>query len=178
MHFADPAWRIPLPHVAKKLPSDLTPEFLNKIYDEYPVPTDSSVSLEGQTEAGTGKGPDFSKPRDAFAFTQIASGTVIDVIYSSKDDPGMARIDPILNVEDGFPPTYIVHGMADTMVPIGLSRALLQKLKDHGVRCGMTEVPDEEHTFAAMMEVGSKTWWLQREGFDFLEQIIGKGHGA
>ncbi|CAG7923871.1 unnamed protein product [Penicillium olsonii] len=178
VHFADPAWRIPLPHVAKKLPSDLTPEFLNKIYDEYPVPTDSSVSLEGQTEAGTGKGPDFSKPRDAFAFTQIASGTVIDVIYSSKDDPGMTRVDPILNVKDGFPPTYIVHGMADTMVPIGLSRALLQKLKDHGVRCGMTEVPDEEHTFAAMMEVGSKTWWLQREGFDFLEQIIGKGHGA
>ncbi|CAG7950662.1 unnamed protein product [Penicillium olsonii] len=178
VHFADPAWRIPLPHVAKKLPSDLTPEFLNKIYDEYPVPTDSSVSLEGQTEAGTGKGPDFSKPRDAFAFTQIASGTVIDAIYSSKDDPDMKRIDPILNVNDAFPPTYIVHGMADTMVPIGLSRALLQKLKDHGVRCGMTEVPGEEHTFAAMMEVGSKTWWLQREGFEFLEQVIGKGPGA
>jgi acetyl esterase/lipase len=163
--------------VAAKLPANLSIEFLNGIYDEYPVPTDSSVSLEGQTESGVSKGPDFSKPRDAFAFTQIASGNVVDAIYPSKEDPEMKRIDPVLNVAAGFPPTYIVHGMADTMVPIGLSRVLLERLRDSGVRCGMTEVPGEEHTFAAMMEVGSTTWWLQREGFDFLEEVIGKGPG-
>jgi hypothetical protein len=39
----------------------------------------------------------------------------------------------------------------------------------------MTEVPGEEHTFAMLMKVGSRTWWLQREGFDFLEGIIGEG---
>lgn len=61
------------------------------------------------------------------------------------------------------------------MVPIELSRELLARLKSAGVRCGMTEVPGEEHTFAAMMEVGSRTWWLQREGFDFLESVIGRG---
>lgn len=175
MHFSDAAWRTPLPHVAKKLPPNLSEEFLNKIYEEYPIPTDSSVSLEGQTESGVSKGPDFSKPRDAFAFTQIASGNVINTIYPSKEDPEMKRIDPVLNVSSQFPPTYIVHGMADTMVPIELSRVLFEKLKECGVKCGMTEVPDEEHTFAAMMKVGSKTWWLQREGFDFLEGIIGKG---
>lgn len=76
---------------------------------------------------------------------------------------------------ESFPPTYIVHGQADTMVPIDLSRDFLVTLKEAGVKCGMTEVPDEEHTFAAMMEVGSKTWWLQREGFDFLEGVIGRG---
>lgn len=68
-----------------------------------------------------------------------------------------------------------MHGQCDTMVPIELSRRFLGILKDAGVRCGMTEVPGEEHTFAAMMEVGSRTWWLQREGFDFLEGIIGRG---
>lgn len=61
------------------------------------------------------------------------------------------------------------------MVPIELSRELFRRLSGAGVQCGMTEVPNEEHTFAAMMEVGSETWWLQREGFDFLERIIGKG---
>jgi len=165
--------------VAVKLPANLSTEFLNRIYDEYPIPTDGSVSLEGQTESGVSKGPDFSKPRDAFAFTQIASGTVIDAIYpsTSTGDPEMKRIDPVLNVHAGFPPTYIVHGMADTMIPIGLSRVLLGRLRECGVKCGMTEVPEEEHTFAATMEVGSRTWWLQREGLDFLEGVIGKGAG-
>jgi acetyl esterase/lipase len=177
VHFTDSLWTKPLPHVAAKLPPNLSESFLNKVYDQKPVPTDSSVSLEGQTESGVSKGPDFSKPRDAFAFTQIASGTVLSAIYpeSQSSDPEFKKVDPVQNVSSSFPPTYIVHGQADTMVPIELSRELLKRLQDAGVKCGMTEVPNEEHTFAAMMKVGSETWWLQRQGFDFLEGIIGKG---
>jgi acetyl esterase/lipase len=177
VNFSNPLWSKPIPHVAAKLPQNLSAEFLNRIYDEIPIPTDSSVSLEGQTESGASKGPDFSKARDAFAFTQIAGGTVPSVIYpqSQSTDPGFDLVDPARNVSAGFPPTYIVHGQADTMVPIDLSRDFLDTLKGAGVECGMTEVPGEEHTFAAMMKVGSQTWWLQREGFDFLEKIIGKG---
>ncbi|KAJ5605174.1 hypothetical protein N7510_010328 [Penicillium lagena] len=177
VHFTDPFWKKPLPHIAAKLPPNLEESFLNKVYDEKPVPTDSSVSLEGQTESGAAKGPNFSRPRDAFAFTQISRGTIIDAIYpaSQSTDAKMDLIDPARNISGDFPPTYIVHGMADTMVPIELSRELHRRLQEAGVRCGMTEVPDEEHTFAAMMKVGSPTWWLQREGFDFLESLIGKG---
>lgn len=58
------------------------------------------------------------------------------------------------------------------MVPIELSRALFDELKRHGVRCGMTDVPGEGHTFAAKMEVGSRTWELQRLGFEFLGSVI------
>jgi Dipeptidyl aminopeptidases/acylaminoacyl-peptidases len=163
--------------VQAKLPPNLEASFLNKVYDEIPVPTDSSVSLEGQSESGVSKGPDFSRPRDAFVFTQIASGNVLSAIYpaSETSDPFFKSVDPLQNVSSAFPPTYIVHGLADTMVPIDLSRGLFAKLKEEGVKCGMTEVPDEEHTFANMMKVGSRTWWLQREGFDFLEGFIGKG---
>lgn len=70
---------------------------------------------------------------------------------------------------------YIVHGVEDEMVPIELSRMFYEELKKEGVECGMTEVPGEGHTFAAKMEVGSRTWELQREGFDFLERFIGRG---
>ncbi|EPS30931.1 hypothetical protein POX_b02076 [Penicillium oxalicum] len=178
VHFTHPFWTTPLPQIATKLPENLSQSFIDQVYDQKPIPTDSSVSLEGQTESGTSKGPDFSKPRDAFAFTQIASGTVLSAIYpqSKTVDPTFKRVDPVQNVSTGgFPPTYIVHGQADTMVPIELSRELFRRLSGAGVQCGMTEVPNEEHTFAAMMEVGSETWWLQREGFDFLERIIGKG---
>lgn len=177
MNFTDPAWRAPLPHIKAILPSALEPSFLNKIYDEIPIPTDSSVSLEGQTESGISKGPDFSRPRDAFAFTQIANGAVISAIYpeGESSDPEYDLVDPVKNISKDFPPTYIVHGLADTMVPIDLSRVLLKRLQENGVPCGMTEVPGEEHTFAMKMQVGSETWWLQRQGFDFLEKYIGRG---
>ncbi|KAJ5895601.1 hypothetical protein N7495_007292 [Penicillium taxi] len=176
VHFTDPFWKQPLPHVSAKLPP-LDPAFLERVYDEVPIPTDSSVSLEGQSESGLSKGPDFSRPRDAFAFTQIAAGTVLSAVYpeSRTTDPDMRLVDPVQNISGTFPPTYVVHGMADTMVPIWLSRILLERLKAAGVESGMTEVPGEEHTFAAMMKVGSKTWWLQRKGFDFLERFIGRG---
>ncbi|KAJ5810607.1 uncharacterized protein N7503_002825 [Penicillium pulvis] len=179
VHFTHPFWKEKLPHVAAKLPPNLEESFLNKIYDEVPVPTDSSVSLEGQSESGASKGPNFSQPRDAFAFTQISSGNVISVIYPPGEpggsDEGYKLVDPVQNVSAEFPPTYIVHGLADTMVTIDVSRELHKRLSEAGVPCGMTEVPGEEHTFAMMMKVGSKTWWLQREGFDFLEKYIGKG---
>lgn len=47
-----------------------------------------------------------------------------------------------------------MHGVEDEMVPIELSRMFYEELKK---------------------EVGSRTWELQREGFDFLERFIGRG---
>lgn len=163
-NFADAFWTSSLPHVKSKLPP-LETEFTNKIFEEKPVPTVGGVSLEGQATGG----PNFKDPRVAFAMTQIANGTVMDAIYPSKE---WENVDPLLNVSSSFPPTYIVHGQADTMVPISLSKDLLAALKQAGVKCGMTEVPGEEHTFAGKMKVESQTWNLQREGFDFLESLI------
>lgn len=147
-----------------KLPP-LDDSFINKIFDEKPVPIVGGVSLEGQATGG----PNFKDPRVAFAMTQIGNGTVMDAIYPSKE---WKDIDPLLNISSTFPPTYIVHGQADTMVPISLSKDLLQALEKAGVKTGMIEVPGEEHTFAGKMKVGSQTWNLQREGFDFLESLI------
>lgn len=149
----------------------LIPSFLEKFYTQTPIPTSSNVSLEGQTKTGQSKGPDFSRPRDAFAFTQIANGTVIETCCP---DPQVRRAsDPALNVKRGvFPPTFIVHGLEDGMVSIEVSRELLRVLRREGVECEMVEVPGEGDTFAMAMEVGSRTWGLQREGFDFLERVI------
>ena len=58
------------------------------------------------------------------------------------------------------------------MMSIEVSRELLRVLQREGVECGMVEVPGEGHTFAMGMEAGSRTWELQREGFDFLERVI------
>ncbi|OOF91009.1 hypothetical protein ASPCADRAFT_178075 [Aspergillus carbonarius ITEM 5010] len=168
VHFTHPFWTQPLPDVARTLPS-LDPAFLNKVYDEFPVPTDSSISLEGQTEVGTAKGPNFSRPRDAFALTQVANGTVLQACYPGRD---VREIDPVVQVGENFPPTFIVHGDQDTKVTIEVSRELWRVLREKGVECGMVEVPGEDHTFAMGMKVGSRTWELQRQGFDFLERVV------
>lgn len=173
MHFTHPFWTQPLPDVQRTLPP-LDPAFLQKIYDEYPVPTDSSISLEGQTELSgrsKAKGPDFSRPRDAFALTQVANGTVLQACYPDRD---VREIDPVVHVGKGFPPTFIVHGDCDTKVSIEVSRELWRVLRENGVECGMVEVPGEDHTFAMGMQVGGRTWELQREGFEFLERVISR----
>ncbi|KAI8658054.1 hypothetical protein NCS57_01186000 [Fusarium keratoplasticum] len=162
-NFDDGFWTTKLPNM--KLPPGLTDSFMNKVFDEDPVPITGGVSLEGQA---TGP-PDFSDPRQAYALTQLANGRVLDVIFPSKD---WRKVDPALNIGPSFPPTFIVHGMEDTKVPIHLSRKLFKDLKEQNIKCEMVEAPGEEHTFAAKMEVGSVTWQLQQQGFDFLESLI------
>lgn len=163
-NFSSSFWTTKLAHVASKLPQGLTDEFLHRVFDEHPVPITGGVSLEGQTGP-----PDFNDPRQAYALSSIANGAVLDAIFPSK---AWDEVDPIRNVGASFPPTFIVHGQDDTMVPISLSRDLFQTLQEHGIQCGMREIPEEEHTFAARMAVGSRTWELQREGFDFLQALI------
>lgn len=58
------------------------------------------------------------------------------------------------------------------MVSIEVSRELYRVLQSEGVKCEMIEVPGQGHTFAMGMEVGGRTWELQRKGFDFLDSVI------
>lgn len=163
-NFSDPCWKKPISSMTLPMFSD---EFLQRVYSESPVPIEGGVSLEGQA---TGP-PDFSDPRQAFALTQVANGKVPETIYPSQN---WKDVDPAENIRPGFPPTFIVHGTADTKVPIDLSRKLYSKLQDHGVLSEMLEAPGEEHTFAAQMKVGSSTWHIQRQGFDFLESLAAR----
>ncbi|KAF4497578.1 alpha beta-hydrolase [Fusarium agapanthi] len=118
----------------------------------------AGFSLEGQTK---GQGPDFSDPRQAFCLSSIADGRLLDAVFPSGD---WKKVDPLLNISQSFPPTFIVHGDADTMLPLELSLELYSTLKESGVECGMCVIPGEEHTFAARMKNGSDTWNLQLEG--------------
>ena len=142
--------------------------FINQVYGERPVPTQGGLSLEGQSVDGE---PPPLGPRTAFAQTHIANGTLMDVCYPSKD---WKKIDACLNVGPKFPATCIVHGLEDRTVPPFLSRTLYSVLETEGVRCEFVDVPGEEHTFVGKMKKGSRTWELQRKGFDFLESVIGK----
>lgn len=163
-NFSDPFWTRKIPVLISRLPSWLSDDFLNRVFDLDPVPITGGVSLEGQSD-----GPDFADPRQAYALTQISNGDVLGAVFPSRD---WAQVDPAENITKEFPPTFIVHGDDDFMVPIYLSKSLYLKLSQQGVKCGMREIPDEGHTFAAKMQKGSRTWNLQSEGFDFLESLL------
>jgi acetyl esterase/lipase len=164
-NFSDSFWTSELRQIASKLPQGLTPDFINQVYAEVPVPIRGGVSLEGQAPGA----PNFGDPRQAFAFTQIARGSVLTAIYPKGD---WDAVDPLRNITASFPPTFIVHGTEDVMVPLALSKDLHAALVEKRVKCGFQEVPGEGHTFAAKMAVGSKTWELQRNGFNFLQSLI------
>ncbi|KXJ85634.1 Alpha/Beta hydrolase protein [Microdochium bolleyi] len=166
-HFTHDFWTTRLPHVADKLPPHLTNDFISQVFREDPVPIKGGVSLEGQ--AGPGGAPNFRDPRVGYAMTQIGNGTVLDAIMPSRE---WDKVDPLRNITPAFPPTFIAHGQEDNMVPLSLSHDLLKELRESGVRCDLVEVPNEGHTFAGKMQVGSLTWQLQRRGFDFLERLI------
>ncbi|KAK0654900.1 Alpha/Beta hydrolase protein [Cercophora newfieldiana] len=163
-NFGDAFWTSELPGVLAMLLPSLSDTFMNQVYLDDPVPIKGGVSLEGQRPGR----PDFSDPRQAFAWSRIGRGRVLETVYPLGD---WDQVDPLRNIGPTFPPTFIVHGTEDAMVPIDLSRALYAALQKAGVQCGMVEVAGEGHTFAARMEVGSQTWTLQRQGFDFLENL-------
>lgn len=163
--FDDAYWKLGHAQTSATLPSGIKEEFINRVFAQRPVPITGGVSLEGQASGR----PDYSDPRQAYARTQIARGRVMEAIFPSQE---WDKVDPLRNVTPSFPPTCIVHGLADTLVPARLSRALLDTLQKNGVQSKMVEIPGEEHIFAARMKVGSETWNLQRQGFDFLESLI------
>jgi len=162
--FADPFWTQEIPSLTAMLPTNLSDDFLQQVYHEKVVPIEGGVSLEGQAPGL----PNFEDPRQAFAWSCIARGQVLKTVYPCGE---WEKVDPIRNVSSSFPPTFIIHGAEDKMVLVELSRRLYTVLRDHGVQCEMREIPGEGHTFAARMKVGSSTWEMQREGFDFLEQL-------
>lgn len=164
-NFSDPFWSQPIDKMATKFPGDVKAAFMNKVFDEKPIPTKGGVSLEGQAPGP----PDKSDPRQAYAMTQIAQGTLLRNCFPAMD---LKKIDPVMNVTSLFPPTCIVHGDADEMVPIEMSNAMFQRLKEEDIDCDMIKVPGEPHTFVGRMKKGSQTWDLQRKGFDFLQRII------
>lgn len=164
-NFSSPVMRNKVDRLAAIIPKNLTLEFLNQVYHEDPVPTEGGFSLEGQRSGG----PDFSDPRQAFVQVQIANGTVLDAILPSGE---FDKVDAIKNLSPSFPPTFLCHGAEDKMVPLELSEDLFKALRENGIKSELVVIPGEDHIFAARMKVASRTWNLQREGFDFLENLI------
>jgi len=107
----------------------------------------------------------------------IAEGKVLQSIWPSFPE-GLGLIDPALNVHGEWPPTAVVHGNADFMIPMRLSQSFIEALRSQGVETEFIEVDGEPHTFLGKMVKGSKTWKTQRKGFDFLEKALRRSYAS
>ncbi|KAF3052774.1 hypothetical protein E8E11_011288 [Didymella keratinophila] len=165
--FADPFWTKPMPDMPKHFYEPLSEADVQAVYDEKAVFI-GGLSLEGQASDPNHPNP---KQRQGFAMHQIATGNVINTIWPSYPSD-LVQIDPILNVTEYWPPTAIVHGTADTTIPMRLSKEFETKLKGKGVQTAFFEVEGEPHTFVGKMVKGSRTWESQRRGFDWLEERL------
>ncbi len=65
--------------------------------------------------------------------------------------------------DTSIPPTLIIHGDADALVPIDQSRKLIAELKKCGVKCELEEVPGMKHDpIAALQHLPKFVAWFDK----------------
>jgi len=57
------------------------------------------------------------------------------------------RLDPLAYVKEGFPPTLLLHGTADSVVPVDRSLALFQALRNAGASVELHVIERVNHSF-------------------------------
>lgn len=85
-----------------------------------------------------------------------------------NDKKFVASLSPVELVNRNTPPTFIVHGEADNIVPIAQSEALQKKLEEAGVKHKFIRIPEGGHG-------GFSTEWnakLSDEIMCFINEII------
>ncbi|KAF2829925.1 alpha/beta-hydrolase [Ophiobolus disseminans] len=172
VNFSAHFWTQPLTHMP---PSFSSPRPAHEIAALHAEKTTliGGASLEGHSSSSA-SAPD-PQVRHLFAMHAIATGKIIPTVWPAYP-VNLAAIDPILNVSKNWPPVCIVHGSADTMVPMHLSRDLERRLREEGVECEFIEVEGEEHTFCGKMERGGGTWVRQRKGWEWLEGVLERSY--
>lgn len=73
-----------------------------------------------------------------------------DSATNEEKEKGLRPLSPIYGVSKKTPPTLIIHGEADTLVPIQQSERYLAKLKEEGVETKLERRPNAGHGWAGM----------------------------
>jgi acetyl esterase/lipase len=123
------------------------------------------------------EGVDFDEPqegpRDRIALSMyfMQYGLYADVVGHSKD------VSPLDGMTASYPPTVIIHGTADKVVPIEVSEQTVATLQSLGVTVKFIEVPGKDHDFEhfahAKDKDGSKLWSTYSSSlYLFLDEVL------
>lgn len=157
-YFDDISYSTPNPAWAK-LP-DFNQTLLDKIKEEVPPPSSAPAP-------GGPNGPDFTHHRIAWLFTSLKKGTWLKSVAPNGDydsiDPGK-----LFSSSSPFPPTYFIHGSADTLVDVKLSERAFEALKKRGVDTELVIEKGAPHGFDAGAKPGDHKYEIVAKGFKFL----------
>jgi acetyl esterase/lipase len=113
----------------------------------YP-PTDFfNYGKEGENALGRGILANFKAPFD-FRELDKKTNAFAPVTDEARVTEIGRQISPINHVSSDDPPTLLIHGDADKLVPIQQSEILLKKLKDAGVEAKLIVKPGAAHGWA------------------------------
>jgi acetyl esterase/lipase len=87
--------------------------------------------------------------RNANRFERITDATKVNEI--------LKNISPISYISAETPPTLIIHGDADTLVPIQQAQTFIDKLKAAGVPCELVVKPGKGHGWPTLVVEDMKT---------------------
>lgn len=81
-----------------------------------------------------------------------------------SSEPSVRHLWPQTSITSSYPPTFLTHGLADTIVPPSESQVIADVLKEKGVVHELVLVPGQEHGFdilssgADVDEACNKAW--------------------
>ncbi len=114
--------------------------------------------------------------RTRACFYAVQEGKVLDwaTTASSPEDPALHAFVPWRLAGKATPPTVIVHGDADPMVPLSRSEHLVSVLKEQGVEAELIVLEGEGHGFDLVpgaMEDGKKVGATEKTN-DFVARYL------
>ncbi|KAJ0122955.1 uncharacterized protein J7T55_011416 [Diaporthe amygdali] len=133
-------------------------EFRKKIYEDVPPPTSAPPPFGP-------KGFDVTSYRNAWLFGTMKEGRLFDELVP---DGNYDNIDPAVLLTTSCPPTFFVHGSADTSVNVELSERAHKTLKEKGVESELIVVNGAGHAFDQNQKPGDPGYEAVVKGLEFL----------
>ncbi|KAL4889468.1 Alpha/Beta hydrolase protein [Aspergillus ambiguus] len=155
-YFDDESYQAPNPAFLKLPVFDQA--LVDRIQDDVPAPSTAPPP-------GGPNGPDFSHHRVAWLFTAFRKGTWLSSVVP---DGRYDSVDPARLFSASFPPTYFIHGSADTLVDVKFSQKAFKDLRSKGVSTKLIVEEEAPHGFDAGSKPGDHKYNIVAEGFKFL----------
>jgi acetyl esterase/lipase len=105
-----------------------------------------------------------------------APGKYFGCTASGCDKQIVRSASPVNFVDAGDPPTLLIHGERDRIVPIEQSRSFDKALKAKGVKVELVEIPDVDHSFVGATQEATRKASLEAldKTFEFIDRTIGQ----
>ncbi|HMC63643.1 MAG TPA: alpha/beta hydrolase, partial [Gemmataceae bacterium] len=115
-------------------------------------PTDFlNYGKEGEVALGTGVLRAFKAPFDFHEMDTITGAFVPVVLEQRRREIGK-KISPAYHVTKESPPTLIIHGDKDLLVPIQQAEIMIAKFKEAGVPCELVVRKGEQHGWKNLLQ--------------------------